>query len=167
MNGMLEIWPGLATVVTSGCSVASWRGAGVGMVGVRPSASGPAAGAVGSWVGCLACVGVGPLLRTGSSVAAWEQAANTSTRVVAARQRTVRTGLVRRRGIVIFLTALRKSFGHVSPFYPRMWNYSKFVDVLGVILHVLPGLWRGVVSGFMDAITAPPKKPPGTFPEGF
>ena len=57
--------------------------------------------------------------------------------------------------------------GNVSPFYPRMWNCSKFVDVLGVILHVLPGLWRGVVSGFMDAITAPPKPPPGTFPAGF
>ena len=93
MNGMLEIWWS-GHCRDFGLLCGFLEGVGVGMVGVRPSASGPAAGAVGSWVGCLACVGVGPLLRTGSGVAAWEQAANTSTRVVAARQRTVRTGLV-------------------------------------------------------------------------
>ena len=109
MNGMLEIWPGLATVVTSGCSVASCGG-GWRRYGRRSSVCiRRCCGGVGSWVGCLACVGVGPLLRTGSGVAAWAQAANTSTRVVAARQRTVSTGLVRRRGIVIFSSALRKS----------------------------------------------------------
>ena len=45
MNGMLEIWAGLATGVTSGCSVAFWAGVGTGLVGVRPSVSGTAAAA--------------------------------------------------------------------------------------------------------------------------
>ena len=117
-NGMLELWAGLATVVASGrsvaswvgsatvvasgCSVASWDGVSAGMVGVRPSVSCAPAGKVGSWAGCLACVDVGPLLASGSGVAAWAQPANTSARVAAVRQRIASPELSRRRETVMF-----------------------------------------------------------------
>ena len=105
---------GVDTVGTSGCSVASWEGVGAGMVGVRPSVSCVPAGDVGSWVGCPACVGVGPLPASGSGVAAWAQPANTSARVAAVRQRIARLDLSRSRETTNFCFVLSRCCSYLN-----------------------------------------------------